>query len=71
MEAALNKLFKITVFIIKKHEVHITSFKDLAHFIEDLKEEVLNNYLNLANKDATYVSASTVSLFVKEISDWM
>ena len=51
--------------------MHTTSFKDLARFIEDLKEEVLNNYLNLANKDATYVSGFTVSLFVKEISDWM
>ena len=68
------KLFKITVFIVKKNWAHTSNFEDTVRFIGDeLKEHVLYEYLKLTkdHKNATYLSANTVALFVKEISEWM
>ena len=48
-EAALIKMFKITVFIVKKHWAHTTNFEDTVRFIgEDLHEQILSEYLKLS-----------------------
>ena len=42
-EVALIKMFKITVFIVKKHWAHATNFEDTIRFIgEDLHEQILS-----------------------------
>ena len=60
-EAALIKMFKITVFIT----VRFTG--------KDFHEQILSEYLNLSesHKNATYLSQNSVSLFIAEISNWM
>ena len=73
-ETALIKMFKITVFIVKKHWAHTTNFEDTVRFIrEDLHEQILSEYLKLSesHKNATYLSQNSVSLFITEISNWM
>ena len=47
-EAALIKMFKITVFIVNKHWAHTTNFDDTVRFIDkDLHEQILSEYLKL------------------------
>ena len=73
-EAALIKIFKITVFIVKKHWAHTTNFQDPVRLIgEDLHEQILSEYLKLSesHKNATYLSQNSVLLFITEISSWM
>ena len=73
-EAALIKMFKITVFIVKKHWAHTANFEDTVRFIgEDLHEQILSEYLKLSesHKNATYLSQNSVSFFITEISNWM
>ena len=73
-EAASIKMFKITVFIIKKHWAHTTNFEDTVRFIgEDLHEQILSEYLKLSesHKNANYLLQNSVSLFITEISNWM
>ena len=60
-------MFKITVFIVKKHWVHTTNFEDTVRFIdEDLHEQILSEYLKFSgsHKNATYLSQNSVSLFL-------
>ena len=46
--AALIKMFKTTVFIVKKHWAHATNFDDTVRFIgEDLREQILSEYLKV------------------------
>lgn len=48
MEDAIMQLLKITVYIVRKHWVHTTSYEDLVRFIEnDLGDLVLKEYLTL------------------------
>ena len=73
-EAALIKIFKITVFIIKKHWAHTTNFDDTVRFIgKDLHEQILSEYLKLSqsHKNTTYLSQNSVPLFITEINNWM
>ena len=73
-EAALIKMFKITVFIVRKHWAHTNSFEDTVRFIgEDLYEQILSEYLKISesHKNATQLSQSSVSLFITDISNWM
>ena len=74
-EQALLKLFRITVFLVKKHLAHTTNYEDFVRIIgNDLKDEVLSAYLEKAdtNKNApTYLSTNTVTQFLNVISDWM
>ena len=47
--AALIKIFKITVFIVKKHWAHTTNFGDTVRFTgEDLHKQILSEYLKLS-----------------------
>ena len=47
-QAALIKVFKTTVFIVKKHWAHATNFDDTVRFIgEDLREQILSEYLKV------------------------
>jgi len=73
-EEAIQKLLKITVFMVKKHWAHTYNYEDFVRFIGmGLRDEVLNEYTTYSesHKNATYLSASTVTLFVKVISEWM
>ena len=68
------ELLKITVFIVRKHWAHTTSYEDLVRFIgNDLGDSVHKVYLALADshKNATYITANTVKQFIKIISEWM
>ena len=70
-KAALTKMFKITVFIVKKHCSHTTNFDDTVRFIgKDLHEQILSEYLKLSesHKNATYLPQNSVSIFITEIS---
>ena len=41
-------MFKITVFIVKKHWAHTANFEDTVRFIgEDLHEQILSEYLKM------------------------
>ena len=69
-------MFNITVFIAKKHCTHTTNFEktNFVRFIgEDLREQILSEYLKLSelHKNATYLSQNSVLLFITEISSWM
>ena len=47
--AALIKIFKITIFIVKKHWAHTTNFGDTVRFTgEDLHKQILSEYLKLS-----------------------
>ena len=73
-EAALIKMFKITVFTVKKHWAHTTNFEETVRLIcEDLHEQILSAYLKLSesHKNTTYLSQNSVSLFITEISNLM
>ena len=73
-ELALEKLLRITVFIVKKHWAHIKNYQDFVKFIgNDLKEHVLEEYLKLCKgrKNATYLSEFTVAEFLKLIGEYM
>ena len=73
-KAALTKMFKITVFIVKKHCSHTTNFDDTVRFIgKDLHEQILSEYLKLSqsHKNTTYLSQNSVPLFITEINNWM
>ena len=62
-EDVIIELLKITVFIVRKHWAHTTSYEDLVRFIgNDLGDSVLKEYLTLADshKNATYITANTV-----------
>ena len=72
-EAALVKLLKITVFIVKKHWAHTTNFEDIVRFIgEEHHEQILSEYLKLteSQKNTTFLSKGSVLFFNKEISSW-
>ena len=72
-EQALLKLFRITVFLVKKHLAQTTNYEDFVRFIgTDLKDDVLSAYLEMAdsNKNATYLSTNTVTQLLNVISDW-
>ena len=65
---------KITVFIVRRHWAHTTSYEDLVPFIgNDFGDSVLKEYLTLADshKNATYITANTVKKFIEIISEWM
>ena len=65
---------KITIFIVRKHWAHTTSYEYLVHFIgNDLGDSVLKEYLTLtdSHKNATYITANRVKQFIKIISEWM
>ena len=67
-------MFKITVFVVKKHWAHTTNFDDTVRFIgEDLHEQILSEYLKLSesHKNATYLFQNLEPLFITEISNWM
>ena len=73
-ELALEKLMKITVFMVKKHWAYVNNYEDFVNFVgNDLKELVLNEYLKLCNdrKNATYLSEFTVGKFLKLIGEYM
>ena len=73
-EAALIKIFKITVSIVKKHWAHTTNFDDTVRFIDkDLHEQILSEYLKLSqsHKNTAYLSQNSVPLFITEINNWM
>ena len=73
-EVALIKMFKITVFIVKKHWAHTNNFDDTVRFIDkDLHEQILSEYLKLSqsHKNTTYLSQNSVPLFITEINNWM
>ena len=67
-------MFKITVFVVKKHWAHTTNFDDTVRFIgEDLHEQILSEYLKLSesHKNATHLSQNSVPLFITEKINWM
>jgi hypothetical protein len=71
---ALEKLLRITVFMVKKHWAHIQNYGDFVNFIgKDLEDLVLSEYLKLAgnHKNATYLSKFTVKKFVQLIGDFI
>ena len=73
-ELALEKLMKITVFMVKKHWAHVSNYNDFVKFIgNDLKDLVLHEYLKLCGdrKNATYLSEFTVMKFLKLIGEYM
>ena len=73
-EDVIIELLKITVFIVRKHWAHTTSYEDLVRFIgNDLGDSVLKEYLTLtdSHKNATYITANRVKQFIKIISEWM
>ena len=73
-EDAIMQLLKTTVFIVRKHWAHTTSYEDLLRFIgNDLGDSVLKEYRTLADsyKNATYITANTVKQFIKINSEWM
>ena len=68
----LLKITEITVFIVRKHWSHTTSYEGLVYFIvNDLGDSVLKEYLTLvdSHKNATYITANTVKQFIKIISE--
>ena len=68
------KLFRITVFLVRKHLAHTTNYEDFVRSIRnDLKDEVLSAYLEMAdsNKNTMYLSTNTMTQFLNVISDWM
>ena len=68
------QLLKTTVFIVRKHWAHTTSYEDLLRFIgNDLGDSVLMEYRTLADsyKNATYITANTVKQLIKINSEWM
>ena len=73
-EAALLKLIKITLFLVRQHWAYTVNYEEFVRFVgADLHEQVLEEYLKLSesHKNATYLSPNTVSQFVKIISNWM
>ena len=73
-ELALEKLLRITVFIVKKHWAHINNYEDFVKFAgNDLKDHVLSEYLKLCKdrKNATYLSDFTVGQFLKLIGEYI
>ena len=70
---ALVELLKITVFIVKKHQAHTTTYEDLIRFVgNDLEEPVLKEYLRLIeNRKNAYLSTTAVNTFLNLISNWM
>ena len=71
-EAVLNKLLKISVFIIQNGWAHTTKFENFVKFVgNDLEETVLREYLSNAPKNATYLSTTTITNFIKVISEWI
>ena len=69
----LIKLLKITVFIVKKHHAHTTTYEDLVRFVgNDLEEPVLKEYLRLIeNRKNAYLSTTAVNISLNLISNWM
>ena len=67
------ELSKITVFIVKKHQAHTTTYKDLIRFVgNDLEEPVLKEYLRLIeNRKNAYLSTTAVNISLNLISNWM
>ena len=73
-EQALEKLMKITVFMVKKHWAHVNNYEDFVNFVgNELQDLVLNEYLKLCNdrKNATYLSEFTVMKFLTIIGEYM
>ena len=70
---ALMELLKITVFIVKKHQAHTTTYEDLIRFVgNDLEETVLKEYLRLIeNRKNAYLLTTSVNTFLNFISNWM
>ena len=71
---ALIKLIKIKIFMVKKHLAYTTKYKDFVHFIgSGLGDPILLEYLKYTDyhKNAMYLSANSVTEFIKVISDWM
>ena len=67
-------MIQITIFHVKKHWVHTANYEEFIHFIGvELDETVIAEYLKYtgSHKNATYLSTSTVTEFVRVISDWM
>ena len=74
MKQALLKLFRITVFLVSNYLAYTTNYEDFVRSIRnDLKDEVLSAYLEIAdaNKNVTYLSTNNVTQFLNVISDWM
>ena len=72
MKLALIKLLRNTVFIVKKHQEHTTTYEDLVRFVgNDLEELVLKEYLQLTENriNASYLSTTAVNKFLNLISN--
>ena len=71
---AVEKLLRITVYMVKKNWAHVQNYNDFVTFIgRDLEESVLSEYLKMASshKNATYLSNFTVRKFVKLIGEYI
>ena len=67
-ELALEKLLKITNFIVRKHWAHVNSYDGFVRFVgEELNDLVLQEYLKLSEKhrNATYYKY-TVTKFLHQ-----
>ncbi len=55
-EKALEKLMKVTVFMVQK-QLHIKNYEDFVQFVEELEDIVLKEYLKLSDshKNATSI----------------
>ena len=61
------KLLKITVYVVKKHQAHTTSYGHLVNFAgNDLEEPALKEYLLLIEnrKNALHFSTTAVNTFL-------
>ena len=73
-EQALIKLIKITEFLVWQHLAHTTNYESFVDFIGcELKEKVSEEYLKFSkvHKYATYLSQTSLSIFLYVIGDWM
>ena len=71
---AVIKLLKITVFIVKMHLAHTTTYEDHVRFVgNELEEPVLKKYLQSVEncKNESYLLTTALNTFLNLISNWM
>ena len=73
-QTSSHQTIKITVFIVKMHLAHATTYEDLVRFVgNELEEPVLKKYLrSIENcKNASYLLTTALNTFLNLISNWM
>ena len=70
-KSVITKFFKITYFLAKKKWAVKNNFSDIVEFLKDIGDKEIVNFLNGAQKNATYTSKFTVEDYICYISDYL